>query len=137
MVGFPERFKKLREERKWTQEDVAKILKTTRSTIGDYETGRKMPKYDRLIQIADLFGTSVDFLLGHTDVREPVDELKRDLESKVIDLETIIKHRYPTRGGKPISEEEARKWNLLFEKIFEVMAQELADKEKRNGTNGR
>lgn len=133
MVGFPERLKQLREERGWRQEDLARILKTTRSTIGDYETGRKLPKYDRLMQIADLFNTSVDFLLGHTDVRESIDELKRDIESKVINLETFLKYRYPTLNGKPISEEEARKWNVLFEKIFEAMD----EINKRDGTNGR
>lgn len=134
---FPERFKKLREEKKWTQEEVAKMLGTSRSTVGDYEIGRKMPKYDRLKQIADLFGVSVDFLIGRSDIKEPADELKRELQSKVPDLMTIAKYKRPTLFGKPISEEDAKKWNMIFEKLFDAMEQELAgDDKKKDGTNG-
>lgn len=45
------------------KEQLASHLKLTRSTIAGYETKGKQPDYERLLQIADYFHVSVDYLL--------------------------------------------------------------------------
>ncbi|AEM79783.1 helix-turn-helix domain-containing protein [Thermoanaerobacter wiegelii] len=74
-MTFSDRLKELRKEKNLTQEDLAKILGISRSTIAGYETERKEPDYETLKKIADFFNVSIDYLLGRTDIRSPVDEI--------------------------------------------------------------
>ena len=45
------------------QTKVAMDLNTTQETISSYETGRVFPSSDMLIQLADYYNTSIDYLL--------------------------------------------------------------------------
>lgn len=62
--GFPEKIKKARNETGFTQEEVSKETKITRSTIGKYETGDLEPDLEKLGILADFYEVSVDWLLG-------------------------------------------------------------------------
>ena len=62
-----ERMKELREKKKLTQEDIAKLLNVERSTYSSYENGRLSIKYDHLIDLAKYYGVSIDYLLGKDD----------------------------------------------------------------------
>jgi len=73
MLG--KRLKELREHRKLTQADVAKALGIDRTTYGKYETGDSSPHYEKLIQLADFFGVSVDYLIGKTDIPTPIETI--------------------------------------------------------------
>ncbi|MBQ7327335.1 MAG: helix-turn-helix transcriptional regulator [Clostridia bacterium] len=57
--------KKLRLERNLTQEDVSKIINKSAVAYGYYESGRSEPPIDLLLKLADFFGCSVDYLIGH------------------------------------------------------------------------
>lgn len=73
METFAQRFKHLRERMGWTQEDVAEKLGLSRPTIAGYESEEKnrTPREETLLRIADLFDTTIDFLLGRTNDPEP------------------------------------------------------------------
>lgn len=43
-----------------TQEDVAKAVKVTKKTVGSWETGKTMPKIDKIELLCNLFGCSYD-----------------------------------------------------------------------------
>lgn len=62
-MRFAAMLKKLREEKAVTQEALAQKLGITRSTVAGYETKGKQPDYERLLQIAEIFDVSVDYLL--------------------------------------------------------------------------
>ena len=62
-MKFSSTLKELREQNHVTQNQLASHLKLTRSTIVGYETKGKQPDYERLLQIADYFHVSVDYLL--------------------------------------------------------------------------
>lgn len=72
MSIFSERLKKLREEKNWTQDELAQRLGVQRPTIAGYESSEKnrIPRDKRLTDLAELLGTSTDYLLGVTDNRE-------------------------------------------------------------------
>lgn len=57
------KIKKLREENNLTQEQLAKKLQVSRSTISSWETGRSYPDLEMVIEICDCFNVSLDFLL--------------------------------------------------------------------------
>lgn len=61
-----ERLVYLREEAGLTQEKLAAIFKTKKATISRYETGTREPKLDLLIEFADFFKVSIDYLVGRT-----------------------------------------------------------------------
>jgi transcriptional regulator with XRE-family HTH domain len=89
MASFSDRFKMLREQRGWTQDDAAERLGISRSTIAGYESGTKarVPREDMLIKIADAFDVSIDYLLGRTD--EPKATAAKDDEDPSISPEEL------------------------------------------------
>lgn len=70
-----ERLRSLREEKGVTQEDVAKLLHLSRSTIVKMETAHQDIKADYLQSLAQFYGTSTDFILGLTEVRRSAETL--------------------------------------------------------------
>ncbi len=62
MLG--DNMKELRLSHKYTQDEVAKMLKISKSTIGMYEQNRRTPDLETLTQFADIFNVSIDTLLG-------------------------------------------------------------------------
>lgn len=61
---FPKRLKTLREKRGMSQRTLAQLCGLSRNIIGQYERGEKDPSLKTLLEIADYFGVSVDYLLG-------------------------------------------------------------------------
>ena len=54
-----------------TQQQMADKLYVNRRTYSSYETGVRGIPTEILSQIADIFGTSVDYLIGRTDMKKP------------------------------------------------------------------
>lgn len=66
MLGLGENIKKLLSMHDLTQKEFAKILGISSSALGNYIQNTREPDYLTLIQIADYFHVSVDFLLSHS-----------------------------------------------------------------------
>lgn len=56
--------KQLRKQNSFTQKEVAEQLKVTAQCYQGYETGYRQPTPEMLCKLADIFGVSVDYLLG-------------------------------------------------------------------------
>ena len=63
-MTLSEKIKKLRKDKKVTQEELAKAINVERSSVGKYETGTT-PSMDILLKIANYFEISLDYLLGN------------------------------------------------------------------------
>lgn len=74
MGNFASVIKQLRLERGITQEQLAALLKVSRSTVGMYETGSREPDFETCEAIADIFNVDMDYLLGRSGVerKEPI-----------------------------------------------------------------
>lgn len=59
-----EELKNLRKQHKMTQGGLATALGVTQQAVGKWETGKSSPDSDMLLRIAELFGVSIDTLLG-------------------------------------------------------------------------
>ena len=66
-----ERIKNLREDTDLTQQQVADKLYVSRRAYSNYETGQRAVPTEILSQIADLYNTSVDYLIGRTNTKKP------------------------------------------------------------------
>lgn len=64
MAKFNEMLKYLRQRAGYSQQDLADLLKISKSTIGMYEQGRRSPDYETLEKIADIFNVDMNFLMG-------------------------------------------------------------------------
>ncbi|WAM33266.1 helix-turn-helix domain-containing protein [Caldicellulosiruptor morganii] len=73
---FRFRLKELREEKNISRNDLAEILGVSTQTIANYENGHREPNFDTLLKIADFFGVTVDYLIGHSDFRTREEEFK-------------------------------------------------------------
>lgn len=69
------RIKKFREELNLTQQDLADKLNCSKSVIGLYESETRKPSLEVLIKLSNIFNCSIDYLLGKTDVRKPVENI--------------------------------------------------------------
>lgn len=58
--------RRLRLDRGYTQEELGKLLNIQKSAISKYERGTVVPTADILLRLADIFGVSVDVLLGRS-----------------------------------------------------------------------
>ena len=68
---FGERLRALRKRAGLTQQAVAERLSIHRTAYTKYETSGVMPDPVGLMVLADLFGVSVDYLVGHDRAEEP------------------------------------------------------------------
>ena len=66
-VDYRKRLLDLRTDRDLKQEDVAKILNTTKQSYSNYERGYRKLSIEDLMKLADFYNVSTDYILGRTD----------------------------------------------------------------------
>ncbi len=64
------RLRDLREDADMTQTQVAALLGIDQRVYSNYETGKREIPVRFIIQLADFYKTSTDFILGRTDTRK-------------------------------------------------------------------
>lgn len=64
---YGNRLKELRKEQNITQSNLAKILNVTQDSISLWEKNKRVPDTQYIIQLADYFNVSADYLLGRSD----------------------------------------------------------------------
>ena len=98
---FNERLRALRKEKGWTQPQTAERLSIAYRNYQRLEADGNTPNFANLVQIADLFGVSMDYLAGRTDRRE-MDRgtsyevvISSELEEDTAELETLLRRVIP------------------------------------------
>ena len=72
IFDFGLRLRELREKKRLSQQQLADWLGLTRSSISNYENNTQTPPADTLVCLADIYGVSVDYLLGVKNDRKRV-----------------------------------------------------------------
>ncbi len=70
MAEFKDIILALRLEKKFNQEELAKALNVSKSTVGMWEIGKRLPGPEKYEEIADYFNVDMDYLYGRTDIRK-------------------------------------------------------------------
>lgn len=65
------RIRDLREDSDLTQKQIAEYLKMSQTGYSKYETGENDVPTSVWNALADFYSTSVDYLMGRTDIKEP------------------------------------------------------------------
>ena len=71
------RIRDLREDADLTQKKIAELLNTNQSNYSKTERGLKALSLEEAVKLAQFYETSVDYLLGLTDQREPYPKSRR------------------------------------------------------------
>lgn len=85
-IKIHEQIKNYRKERGLTQEELAKELSVSRSTISSWEVGRSYPDLETIVVISDFFGITIDSLLKEDTltIQKLSQDNKNKLKNKVI-----------------------------------------------------
>lgn len=96
MSEFKDIILELRNEKGFTQERLAEVLGTSKSTVGMWEMGERFPSKDLYEAIADYFQVDIDYLYGRTNIRKKThiaDNSTIDLSSSDPDIRRIQRAR--------------------------------------------
>ncbi len=75
--GLGLRIKQLRKQQKWTQKELAAKIDVRFPQLNKYECGLHAPPVEKLVKIAEVFDTTVDFLLtGNRSEQRPLHNLR-------------------------------------------------------------
>ena len=66
-----DRIRNLREDRDLKQKELAEYLQIHQTTYSDYELGNLNIPIPILEKLANLYQTSIDYLVGRTDCKKP------------------------------------------------------------------
>lgn len=72
-----ERIRNLREDLDMTQTEIANVLNISQRSYSRYENDERSIPIEVLSDLADFHETSVDYLIGRTDVKKPYPPAKR------------------------------------------------------------
>ena len=70
------RLKDLREDNDFTQKKVANVLNISQQYYSEYEMGKRPIPVAHLISLSKLYKTSIDYIVGLTDVKQAYKEKK-------------------------------------------------------------
>lgn len=71
MADFQNRLRNLRKALNLSQEELGMKFNLAKSTISQYELGKRTPDSAMLERLADFFDVTVDYLLGRSDIKNP------------------------------------------------------------------
>lgn len=148
-IKLSDNIRNFRKDRMMTQEQLAEALGVTVGAVYKWENGRSRPDVNLLIEMADLFETSVDALLGYTvrnnDREHIVERLKafihdRDAADAIIEAEKALKkypnnfevvyhsaHLFDTRGMDENNTQYLRRALELFQYAILLIEQNTDD----------
>jgi len=104
---FSKRLRLERLKKDITQEELGRAIGVSSSAIGYWERGKREPSMDSLKKLADYFGCTVGYLVGHTNERVPLS--KEDPEKVEI-----------LNRARNLSPEGWKQFEKALEWIFEV-----------------
>ncbi len=100
-----QRIKDLRIEKGLSQQELGDIIGVTKVSICGYESGTRTPSLETFSLLADLFGTTTDYLLGREVpvVNESSNEYIGSVSKEDIELIQELRH-YPNLYNKMIKD---------------------------------
>jgi HTH-type transcriptional regulator, competence development regulator len=109
-----DRLRRLRLEKKLTQEELGKKINVTKVSISGYENGNRTPDTETLQKLADFFNVTTDYLLGRTDNPNPPEDDDKELGTLAKINQLIKEHGIEQMGFFDIE-----KWKSLSEEEIE------------------
>ena len=107
-----ENLKKLRNTKGISQQQLADIIGTSQQSINKYENHNIEPDITTLINLANYFSTSIDYLVGHTEVDHIIEKVS---EYDLNDDEFALMNNY-----RQLNKKEKQSINLIIENYLKA-----------------
>ena len=105
------RLKELRTERGMSQKALAQAIGITQQSVNSFENHDAAPSFPTLLRMADLFDTSIDYLVGRTEIRNRTEFVG---EPELSEQEAEVIKRY-----RALSEKEKQCIDLMLQTLTE------------------
>ena len=92
-MNIGERIMALRKEKNISQTELAKRLNVSRQAVSKWEQGVSSPDTERLIQLAEILGTEVEYLATGripADEQPPIVVNMVKTEEKIVEVEKVV-----------------------------------------------
>ena len=113
-MKFATILKNLRKDRQMTQDELSKLLNVAKSTVSMYEQGERMPSFEIMESLADIFNVSIDVLYGRETesikTEKPADEGE-------LSEEVVIYHRDGKTVRRKFSKEQLKMISAMLDAI--------------------
>lgn len=108
-IEFSSIIRELREDKRYTQTQLAKAIGVGQTTVANYEKGTRTPDAEKLNKIADFFGVTIDYLLGRSQENLLYNEEKK-ISVSMITLNNVYKIllEYLIKGRRELAREVVR-----------------------------
>lgn len=119
-MKFAEKLLNLRMDRGYSQEALAEELGVSRQAISKWELGTTLPETDKIIQISDFFGVSIDYLLKENiqiSSEEGLDRTVLRFLGSAQDMEDISKELISIMKDGIIDDQEKIKMDSIVETL--------------------
>ena len=113
-MNVGERLRRSREQKRWSQLDVAKKTGISNMSISNYERGEREPSLEILTQLARLYEVSIDWLVTG----------KEWSSADVVDLWDMLRRDVRFRGVAMREEERRRIADMLFAMMWDRLPAE-------------
>lgn len=114
-----QRLRAARKAKKLTQEQLAKLLQTTKGTISNYENGYSTPSNEMLALLSEKLDVTSDYLLGRTSNSQPLSKEERDIAKRLESFRAEIENSDGLAfDGEPMSDEAKESLIESMEHIF-------------------
>lgn len=80
------RLKEIRQIKGLKASEVAEKLSITKNSLSEWESGKRIPPCERIIQLADFYNVSVDYLLGRDERFENNTESLKPVSKSVLSI---------------------------------------------------
>ena len=112
-IDVAQNLKQLRKKHGYTQQELANILKVTKTTVSTWERGAAKPRMDVARQLANLYGVTLGQLVGETNLTES--KSSNTTNQEPIDLQRYAvddseRNEAINAGGVPISDDD---WEII------------------------
>jgi transcriptional regulator with XRE-family HTH domain len=93
MQFYPERLKKVRESLGINKAQAARLLNMSAMGYGRYEKGEREPSFQVVSFVAEIFGTSSDYLYGLSDIQtKKTIIVSYDDSPELFEIVNLLKH---------------------------------------------
>ena len=97
---FSSRLRSLIEEKNISKQKLADEIGVSRQAISQYCDGSTVPNADKLLKIAEYFNVSLDYLVGNTESKTPINTDEGQLIRSICDYTGLSEKAVKTLNGK-------------------------------------
>ncbi|MGF6738484.1 LexA family protein [Paraburkholderia atlantica] len=114
-MSLGDRIREKRKAMKLTLQQVGDVFGITRSSVSDWESGKTRPDQGRLVKLADVLNTSIEYLLSDKEGKPPVIEPSKKGISNTLSDRNVVEPHWPANALPVISWVQAGEWGEIVD----------------------